>query len=205
MILAYHCIFGAYGFWLPNDPRGSWSDYVRSWEVFHFGPATKTDQRRSHARDEHDQRHRRAAKSALRHPPVQLTGLRARAVGDGFARAAEEGGHVILACSILPEHVHVVVRRRGRPAERIVQHLKSRATKQLNARGLHPLATRTPPGRTPPSPWARYGWNVYLNSVQAVARAIEYVNTNPLKEGKPPQRWSFVVANPWADGMEPCG
>ena len=22
-VLAYHVIFGAYGFWLPNDPRGS--------------------------------------------------------------------------------------------------------------------------------------------------------------------------------------
>jgi hypothetical protein len=28
MILGYHVIFGAYGFWLPNDPRGSWSDFV---------------------------------------------------------------------------------------------------------------------------------------------------------------------------------
>jgi hypothetical protein len=30
MILAFHAIFGAYGFWLPNDPRGSWSDFVGS-------------------------------------------------------------------------------------------------------------------------------------------------------------------------------
>lgn len=30
MVLAYHVIFGAYGFWLPNDPRGSWSKFVAS-------------------------------------------------------------------------------------------------------------------------------------------------------------------------------
>ncbi len=34
MIVAYHSIFCAYGFWLPNDPRGSWSDFVGAWELF---------------------------------------------------------------------------------------------------------------------------------------------------------------------------
>lgn len=33
MIHGYHLIWGAYGFWLPNDPRGSWSDFVYSWEL----------------------------------------------------------------------------------------------------------------------------------------------------------------------------
>src|SRR5438034_5148372 len=37
MVLASHGIFTAYGFWLPNDPRGSWSDFVRSWELFLAG------------------------------------------------------------------------------------------------------------------------------------------------------------------------
>jgi hypothetical protein len=43
MIRGYHVIFGAYGFWLPNDPRGSWSEFVGSWELFRFGAATTTD------------------------------------------------------------------------------------------------------------------------------------------------------------------
>jgi len=54
-VLAYHLIMTAYGFWLPNDPRGSWSDFVRAWELFLFGgPATRTTERRSLARDPHD-------------------------------------------------------------------------------------------------------------------------------------------------------
>jgi hypothetical protein len=32
MILGSHVIFGAYGFWLPNDPRGSWSEFVGAWD-----------------------------------------------------------------------------------------------------------------------------------------------------------------------------
>ena len=37
MVLASHVIIGMYGFWLPNDERGSWSDFVGSWEVLRFG------------------------------------------------------------------------------------------------------------------------------------------------------------------------
>ncbi len=42
MIVGYHVIFAMYGFWLPNDPRGSWSDFVGSREVHRYGTATKT-------------------------------------------------------------------------------------------------------------------------------------------------------------------
>jgi len=33
MVLGYHFIFSAYGFWLPNDPRGSWSDTIRVYDL----------------------------------------------------------------------------------------------------------------------------------------------------------------------------
>ena len=54
MILGLHFIFSAYGFWLPNDPRGSWSDTVRDLELLRFGPATKADTTRSVAARPHD-------------------------------------------------------------------------------------------------------------------------------------------------------
>jgi hypothetical protein len=58
MVLAYHLIITAYGFWLPTDPRGSWSYFVRQWEFLLHGPATKTTLRRSLARDPHDRQKR---------------------------------------------------------------------------------------------------------------------------------------------------
>ena len=193
MILAYHSILTAYGFWLPNDPRGSWSDFVRRWELFRFGGATKVTTRRSLARVEHDVRRRVRAKQALRYPPVVFTGAQARAVGRGFAEAVAEGGYVIRACCILPEHAHVVIARHQRPIERIVGHLKAKATRRLRAEGLHPFADFAREGQAPPSPWSRRGWHVYLNSPEAVARAIRYVRQNPIREGKAPQRWRFVT------------
>src|ERR1700680_1345456 len=32
-VLVAHVIITAHGFWLPNDPRGSWSDFVGAWEL----------------------------------------------------------------------------------------------------------------------------------------------------------------------------
>ena len=120
MILASHGIFAAYGFWLPNDPRGSWSDFVRSWDLFRFGAATKTDERRSVAHSSHDRELRLAAKSALKFEPVRFTGLQARAIARGFATAVNESTYQVLACSILPDHVHVVVRRHDRDIGKIL-------------------------------------------------------------------------------------
>jgi REP element-mobilizing transposase RayT len=192
MVIAYHSIFGAYGFWLPNDPRGSWSDFVRQWELFRFGKATKVMGRHSVARAEHDIAARLAAKEALQHPPVVFTGQQARAIGIGFSRAAAESRYVIRACSILPEHAHVVISRHERKVESIVGHLKARATQELRAEGLDPFADAAHGSKPIPSPWARQAWHVYLDSDEDLDRAISYVNDNPIKEGKPRQHWTFV-------------
>lgn len=61
------------------------------------------------------------------------------------------------------------------------------------AEGQHPLADHREADGTIPSPWARRGWPVYLDHDAAVRRAIAYVEQNPVREGKPLQRWSFVV------------
>ena len=90
MVLGAHIIFSAYGFWLPNDPRGSWSDFVAAWELLRFGKATKVNTRKSVAHAPHDSALRRAAKQALKYPPVSFSGIQAVAIGAGFARAARE-------------------------------------------------------------------------------------------------------------------
>src|SRR5439155_22569198 len=98
MVLAHHLIFTAYGFWLPNDPRGSWSDFVRSWELFWHGAATKVTTRASVARRGHDRDLHRAHKSALRYDPVRFTPRQLGAVARGIARGGAELGCVVPAC-----------------------------------------------------------------------------------------------------------
>jgi REP element-mobilizing transposase RayT len=192
VIVGYHVIFGMYGFWLPNDPRGSWSDFVGAWELFRYGQATKTTERVSVAHLPHDHAARRAAKGALQRPAVVLNGLQARAVGMGFTRYVQQAGVRVWACSILPDHVHVVVAQPGMDAEQLVIQLKGAATATLKEQELHPFGrTLDRKGRTPKC-FARGQWKVFLDPLD-VPRAIRYVEDNPEKEGKPQQRWSFVV------------
>jgi REP element-mobilizing transposase RayT len=194
LIVGYHVIFSAYGFWLPNDPRGSWSDFVGSWELFRYGPATKTTETRSLARRAHDRDARLAAKRALKYPPVSFDGVQARAVARGFGEYVARGAVPVWACAVLPDHVHLVVGRPGMAVEQLVIQLKGHATRALEREGLHPLARHAAaaaPGCRPPKCWARGEWKVYLEP-DDVPRAIRYVENNPPKEGKPRQRWSFV-------------
>jgi hypothetical protein len=196
MIIAYHVIFGAYGFWLPNDPRSSWSDFVGSYELFRFGPATKTTETRSLAYRKHDVRLRLAAKDALKYPPVQFTGVQARAVGRGFGSYVNRSGLVVRACAILPDHVHLVIDRFRLRVEQVVIQMKGDATGQLVAENLHPLGRIRLANGRPPKCWARGEWSVFLETEAGVRRAIRYVEENPLKEGKPRQNWWFVTPLP---------
>jgi REP element-mobilizing transposase RayT len=192
MLHGFHVIISTYGFWLPNDPRGSWSDFVRCWELARFGRATKVSTRQSVAAVKHNFDQRKAAKRLLKYPEVAFNGKQALSVAKGFVAAIEESNYLILACSILPQHIHLVIGPHGTDIRRIVGHLKGRATQRLAADGLHPLANFREKDGTLPSAWARNSWVVYMFSEEHLLQAIRYVNQNPLKEGKKRQNWSFV-------------
>lgn len=193
MVLGSHVIFGAYGFWLPNDPRGSWSTFVGAWELFRYGPATKVSVRHSVAGARHDVSTRLAAKSSLKHSPVKLSGAQARAVAIGFAAYAKRAELTIWACAVLPDHVHLVIARHHLETEKLIVQLKGAATRRLVNEGLHPFGYLAVSGQVPPKCFARGGWKGFLNTADDIRRAIRYVESNPIKEGLPKQRWSFVT------------
>jgi hypothetical protein len=78
-----------------------------------------------------------------------------------------------------------VIERHGRDIRQIVGHLKSQATRRLKEAGLWHVDARPI--------WGAHGWNVFLDDPTAVQRAIRYVEGNPEKEGKKPQKWSIVT------------
>ncbi len=194
-VLAYHIILTAYGFWLPNDPRGSWSKEVWAKHLKRFGPATKVTTTQSLAKHPHDRAKRLEAKEALKYPPARFTGVQARAIGRGFAQISAKMNFIIHACSIMPDHAHLVIARheRGLMSEDIAAYLKRAATRQLVKEKLHPLtAHKDSQGRTP-TPWTEDGWYVFLDSPDEIRSRIQYVEQNPVKQGLPRQRWSFVT------------
>lgn len=194
MVHGYHLILPMYGFWLPNDPRGSWSDFVRRWELARFGKATRSIDRKTFDELTDDEiKSRDAAKQKLKFPAVSLSGIQALGIGKGFATKVAISNYTIWACAILPEHTHLVVARHSYKVETIANMLKGAATRQLKESNLHPLAEfKGVNGKTPPM-WAARQWKVYLDNEDAIDEAINYVEMNPEKEGKPRQSWSFVT------------
>jgi len=190
MIHAYHVVIGAYGFWLPNDPRGSWSEFVGAWELVRFGQSTKSiDRIELTPEQEHE---RRMAKRSLKYPAVQFTGAQAKGIGEAFGESSTKNNYSIWACAILPEHTHLVIARHTIEVESIVNKLKGRATSKLISKNLHPFALIADTASPLPRMWARNMWKVYLDSEEAIYEAIQYVRDNPIKEGKPEQRWPWV-------------
>lgn len=193
-VIAYHVVFSTYGFWLPNDPRGSNSRTVRAENLKPFGPATFVSHtRRSVANAPHDRQIRLAAKKALKYPEVKLTGRQAKSIGDGFAHQVGVSHFRIHACAILPQHMHLVISRHHYDIEQVVRLLRQAGTARLLADEQHPFADRRTLNGRLPSVWGQSMRKVYLFQSDDVCREIRYVENNPLREGKPKQRWSFVV------------
>jgi REP element-mobilizing transposase RayT len=192
MVIASHIIISAYGFWLPNDPRGSWSDFVGSWELYKFGAATKVNDSRNYAKDAHDVALRRAAKKALKYPLVRFDDAQRNAIAEGFSRACEEGRYVCFACCIGYDHAHLVIERHQRNPERIAGHLKSHATRELTARKIHPLCGHIGKRGGLPTPWSEACWKVFINTDDQLSSAIRYVQRHPCKEGLSDQHWYFT-------------
>lgn len=198
-LLGFHVSFGTYGFWLPNDPRGSNSEYVREYELLEFGKATKVQNRKNVSRAAHDRKLRLRAKESLKFPPVTLTGQQALSAGNGFGEVIRKNGYIVLACCILPTHVHLVIKPHRYRIEQVVNLMKGAASARMLRDGLHPLTQfRNRLGRVP-SVWQDECGHEFLYSDRDMRRAIDYVERNPLKEGRPRQQWSFVV--PYLSGQ----
>jgi len=192
MVLGYHLILSAYGFWLPNDPRGSCSTFVGSRELFRFGKTKTVSTRQSVADAPHDKKLRHLAKRSLQRKAVVFSGIQARAIARGFAATVEKYDLPIWACAILPDHAHFVIGRTGRPIESVAAMLKADATRQLLHERLHPFANDRGDAGKLPGVWAAGNWKVYLSTRAAIRSCIRYVERNPTKAGLRAQTWWFV-------------
>ena len=104
-----------------------------------------------------------------------------------------KSGYVIHACSVMPKHLHLVILAHSYRVEQVVNLMKGAASRMLTKQNLHPLAQyKDRRGRTP-SPWQEECGHEFLFTPGDMRRAIDYVEKNPMKEGLPPQHWSFVT------------
>lgn len=192
MIVGYHVSFSAYGFWLPNDPRGSWSEFVGKWQMYAIGgKATTTTETQSLAGRPHDRAKRLDTKEALDRPPVRFSPEQVAVIGDGFREYVAKSGLMLWACAIMPDHVHLVFPTFRLDPKQVVNMLKGAATTELVRAGVHPFRHLKRPEGPPPKCFAQGEWVIYLDP-EDVAWNVEYVEKNPEKAGLPAQDWDFV-------------
>src|SRR6516165_12100846 len=108
IVIAYHLVWTAYGWWLPNDPRGSGSHAIRNDILaelgeLHFGrktirPLGKTIR----------QFYEKAA-DLLKHPLLTFDESSQRLIRQSFAQVIKRQHYTCYACAIMPDHVHVVI------------------------------------------------------------------------------------------------
>ena len=184
MIIGYHLIWTTYGSWLPNDPRGSGSDSILNGRLSELGEIhhgrKKIQPSGQTIREFYEK-----ATPLLKYPVLDFDEPARAAIADAFREEIAEQTYTCWACAVMPDHVHVLIRKHKHTAEDMATNLMSASRERLVERGhrdpLHPTWI----GAT--------GWKVSLDTPDEIRRTIRYIEQNPVKIRLPEQRWPFVT------------
>lgn len=184
IVIAHHLIWTAYGWWLPNDPRGSTSRMIRR-----DGIAALGDLHYGRRRIQPASRDIRAfyeqASHVLRHQLLEIRSESVGTIGTALGQVIDDQRYTCYACAVMPDHVHILIRKHRHQAEQMIELLQ-------NASRCALIDAHLWPGDHPV--WTRGGgWKVFLEHPDEVQRTIPYIEENPTQIGLPVQRWSFVV------------
>lgn len=191
MVAGYHLIWTAYGWWLPNDPRGSGSHELRVDKIeglgeIHFGRKA-IQPLRAELRKFYEQ-----AQDLLKHPLLTFDDEDVALIGKTIGKVIAERKYTCYSFAAMPDHVHLLIRRHKDKAEETIEAFQTETRTALiesKKRTLtHPV-------------WGGPGWKVFLNSQRDFIRTIEYIRLNPVKIDKPEQKWDFVkLYDGWMPG-----
>jgi REP element-mobilizing transposase RayT len=204
LLIAYHLIWTGYGHWLPNDPRGSGStivmkDAIAALGEIHYG-RKRVQPDRQEVRSFYQQ-----AQKLLSYTTLKFDQSDIMTVGKAFGEIIRERKYTCYACAIMPDHVHILIRKHRDLGEEMIENLQDRSCDRFCDGGScnpsHPV-------------WTDGGWKRYLFTPEEVRGVIRYIEGNPLEIGWPLQRWDFVKAydnwplhpghdpkSPWARGL----
>jgi REP element-mobilizing transposase RayT len=192
MIVGHHLLWTAYGCWLPTDPRGSSSKVVRVQEIAELGDhhyGRKQIQPPSHEIREFYQN----ARTVLKHRLLRFSEEDVAVIAGSFAGTMQRCRYTCYACAIMPDHVHLLIRRHRDTADQMIETLQTDSRAAMIAAGRRPEEHPV---------WTTGGRKVYQNTREDMERIVLYVENNPLEIGRPAQHWDFV--RPY-DGWLPPG
>jgi REP element-mobilizing transposase RayT len=182
MVIAHHLLWTAYGYWLPNDPRGSMSktiasDVIADLGEIHYG-RKKVQPAKSILREFHVQSSEALKFSLLDFRPEEFSIIAA-----GLEEAISVQNYTCYACAIMPDHVHILIRKHKHQAEEMLVYFQE--SSRLRLRNEHVRTFQHPV-------WGGPGWKVFLDSPADISRTIRYIEENPGKWRLSRQLWPFV-------------
>ena len=149
--IAYLVTWTTYGSWLHGDERSSvHKNQARPGDPFIQPFPLRVE----------------GARRTLRHEPVTLDDAQRTAVAAAIREHALFASWRMLAINVRTNHVHLVVAAEGVPPERVMNSMKSWATRRLRAEGLMSADARV---------WTRHGSTRWIHSDETLRRAIAYV------------------------------
>jgi REP element-mobilizing transposase RayT len=182
MVVAHHLIWTAYGWWLPNDPRGSSSHEIRVERIAELGELHR-GRKTVQPYPEEIRRFYEQASNTLKHELLTFDAEDTAVLASSFEDVIRECGYTCYSCAMMPDHVHLLIRKHRDPAETMIANLQGRSRSKIleaNHRASnHPV-------------WGGPGWKVFLNSRADIERVDHYIRMNPIKAGMPAQEWAFV-------------
>lgn len=184
IVIAHHLVWTAYGWWLPNDPRGSSSRTIATGVLKMLG-ALHEGRRAVQPASADIRRFYEAAGAFLKDELRTFDGPARNTIAAALSEVIATRRYTCYACAIMPDHVHLVIRRHRDAAEAMIGQLQAASARRLReaASGWdasHPV-------------WGGPGWKVFLEHPDDVARTIGYVDANPDGLRLPRQRWPFVT------------
>lgn len=182
IVIGYYLTWTAYGFWLPNDPRGSMSKMVATDVIAELGELHYGRKRVQSAgwvvRDFRDQ-----AEEVLKFPILRFTAADVDIIACSMAEVILRQSYTCYACVIMSDHVHILIRKHKKRAEEMIEDFQSDSRLRLRNIGNrdwnHPV-------------WGGPGWKVFLDHPDDIRRTIRYIEQNPVKLKIPQQQWEFV-------------
>src|SRR5688572_12753605 len=153
LVIAHHLIWTAYGWWLPNDPRGSMSrsiasDILKELGELHYG-RKKIQPASRDIRWFYEQ-----AGAKLKYPLLEFTPPDVAAIAQAFREVIRDCRYTCHACVIMFDHVHLLIRKHRDTAEQMIFNFQESSRLRLRTLGLrtedHPI-------------WGGPGWKVFLD------------------------------------------